>query len=134
MTSHPTDELDAQTRDSIAHARQCENATSPSLPFNDIGALLAHRAAETPDTNFLTSYAENGACATYTYAEFAEAVSGVAGDLAGPLGLTAGDRLATLMTNDARTVLLYFAAWTLGVCVVPVKVSTYMYSIEEGQR
>jgi long-chain acyl-CoA synthetase len=36
------------------------------------------------------------------------------------LGLRPGDRVATLMHNDPRTVLVYFGAWLLGATVVPI--------------
>src|SRR2546428_2796629 len=38
------------------------------------------------------------------------------------LGLRRGDRVATVLFNHDQTVLVYFAAWTLGVAVVPVNV------------
>ena len=38
------------------------------------------------------------------------------------LGLTGGDRIATVLFNHDQTVVLYFAAWTLGLAVVPINV------------
>src|SRR2546428_12019262 len=38
------------------------------------------------------------------------------------LGLRRGDRVATVLFNHDQTVLVYFAAWTLGVAVVPINV------------
>lgn len=89
-------------------------------PYANIGALLAERAATTPDKNFLTYYEDNGPAAAYTYAAFAAAARRVAALMAGQLGLRAGDRIATLMVNDARTALIYFGAWLLGLTVVPI--------------
>lgn len=37
-------------------------------------------------------------------------------------GLTRGDRIATVLFNHDLTALIYFAAWTLGVAVVPINV------------
>ncbi|HZP82063.1 MAG TPA: long-chain fatty acid--CoA ligase, partial [Chthonomonadaceae bacterium] len=88
--------------------------------YPNIGALLTERATATPDKNWLTFYDENGRAAAYTYAEFYEAARRVAGLMAGPLSLRTGDRIATLMVNDPRTVLIYFGAWLLGLTVVPI--------------
>ncbi|HZO90370.1 MAG TPA: class I adenylate-forming enzyme family protein [Chthonomonadaceae bacterium] len=90
--------------------------------YANIGALLAERAQDTPDKNFLTFYDENGRACAYSYAEFYDATCRVAALLAGPLGLQTGDRVATLMVNDARTVLIYFGAWLLGATVVPINI------------
>ena len=59
---------------------------------------------------------------SYTYAEFAGAVEQAASFLHHQLGLTRGDRLATVLFNHDQTVVLYFAAWTLGLAVVPINV------------
>jgi long-chain acyl-CoA synthetase len=90
------------------------------VQYRNIGALLAERAAAAPDKNWLTYYDDSGLAATYTYAEFDGLARKVAAMLAGPLGIKVGDRIATLMVNDARTVLVYFGAWLIGATVVPV--------------
>lgn len=56
---------------------------------------------------------------SYTYSQFGRAVFAAAQTLKG-LGLERGDRLATLLFNHDQTVVLYFAAWTIGVAVVPI--------------
>ena len=114
------DDLDPQTLDNIAHARRLADTSHFSLPFDGIGPLLARRAQETPDKNFLTFYSDQSPCLAYTYRGFHEAASRVVAFLTGALGLQPGDRLATLMPNDPSTVLIYFGAWLCGLCVVPV--------------
>jgi long-chain acyl-CoA synthetase len=59
---------------------------------------------------------------TYTYAEFGTLVEGTVAFLHERLGLRRGDRLATVLFNHDLTVLVYFAAWRLGVAVVPINV------------
>lgn len=59
---------------------------------------------------------------TYTYAELGATVDRLAEVLHTKLGLTRGDRVATFLFNDDFTVLTYFAAWMLGLAVVPVNI------------
>lgn len=89
-------------------------------PFANIGALLAARAVQSPDKNWLTFVAEDDSRACLSYAEFFDSACRVAGFLQERLGLSEGDRIATLMVNDPRTVLIYFGAWLLGATVVPI--------------
>jgi len=59
---------------------------------------------------------------TYTYAELGATAERLAEVLHSTFGLTRGDRIATLLFNDDVTVLTYFAAWMLGIAVVPINV------------
>lgn len=59
---------------------------------------------------------------TYTYAEMGATVDRLAAVMHATLGLTRGDRIATVLFNDDLTVLIYFAAWLLGIAVVPVNI------------
>ncbi|MCI1280650.1 MAG: acyl--CoA ligase [Nitrospira sp.] len=59
---------------------------------------------------------------TYTYAEFGTIVERMAAMLHLKFGLTRGDRIATVLFNHDLTTLIYFAAWTLGVAVVPINI------------
>lgn len=88
--------------------------------YPNIGALLAERVAATPQKNWLTFYDDSGRTATYTYAEFDETARRMAAVMNRRLSVGPGDRVATLMVNDPRTVLVYFAAWLLGATVVPI--------------
>lgn len=112
--------IDAHDR--IAQVRQLdgESFTFPWISFADFFAsrtydpLLLHR-------NFLTYYDDDRQIhCTYTYAEFGAAVEQTAAFLHDQLGLTSGDRIATVLFNHDLTVILYFAAWTRGIAVVPI--------------
>ena len=71
--------------------------------------------------NCLTYYDDDrNVCRAYTYAEFGALVEHTAAFLHHRLGLMRGDRLATVLFNHDLTVLLYFAAWTSGIAVVPI--------------
>lgn len=83
----------------------------------------AHRAGKP----FLTYYDESHGEAepvrrVYSYARFGELVERAATVMRERLGLRRGDRAATVLFNHDQTVLAYFAAWTLGVAVVPINV------------
>jgi acyl-CoA synthetase (AMP-forming)/AMP-acid ligase II len=83
----------------------------------------AHRA----DKPFLTYYDESHGATepvrrVYSYARFGELVGRAATVMRERLGLRRGDRVATVLFNHDQTVLVYFAAWTLGVAVVPINV------------
>lgn len=59
---------------------------------------------------------------TYSYGELGAIVERLAEVFHTRLGLTRGDRIATLLFNHDVTVLAYFAAWTMGVAVVPINI------------
>ncbi len=90
------------------------------VPYRNIGALLTDRAMTAPDANYLAYRSEEGIAGAYTYRELFDAARRLATWMSGPLGLKTGDRVASMMVNDARTVLLYFGAWLIGATVVPV--------------
>jgi long-chain acyl-CoA synthetase len=109
----------------IRHARSLagRDLTDRLIPYRNIGAVLAERAHRTPDKNFLTFYEEDGERQpewSLTYAGFYERARRVAARLVCDFGLKPGERIATLMTNDPRGVLLYYGAWLAGVTVVPL--------------
>ena len=113
---------DLETAAKIAKARSLPGHPwgDWQTPYRNIGALLASRAGETPQKNWLTFVVEDDSKTCLTYAEFFESARRVAGFLKDTLGLAAGDRVATLMVNDPRTALIYFGAWLLGATVVPI--------------
>jgi long-chain acyl-CoA synthetase len=59
---------------------------------------------------------------SYTYAEFGAQVERTTMLLRDRLGLVRGDRIGTILFNHDQTVVLYFAAWFLGIAVVPINV------------
>jgi long-chain acyl-CoA synthetase len=110
--------------DSIQQARQMEGPpwTPPWPSFADFfSARVGHPALS--DRPFLTYHDdERDIHRSYTYARFGTVVQNAATFLHHRLGLTRGDRLATVLFNHDQTVILYFAAWTLGLAVVPINV------------
>ncbi|HLK55297.1 MAG TPA: class I adenylate-forming enzyme family protein [Chthonomonadaceae bacterium] len=105
----------------IAHARATDGpAWTP--PFRNIGQILAARVAADPDKIALTFYGESGREVQLTNAELDRRAIAVAQQLRHTLNLQAGDRIATLLMNDWRTVLLYCGAWMAGVTVVPLNI------------
>lgn len=107
----------------IDHARSMSNRPWEDrlVAYRNIGALLAERARQHPEKNWLTFYDENGDVDGLTYGEFYDAACRAA-SLMTQLGVDTGDRIATLLVNDPRTVIVYFAAWMIGAVVVPVNI------------
>ncbi len=101
---------------SLSHRPLADRMT----PFASIGRLLRERAEAHPESNFLTFYDDVHAAARYSYADFYAEARRAASLLSQVCGLKAGDRVATLMVNDPRTVVIYFGAWLLGATVVPL--------------
>jgi long-chain acyl-CoA synthetase len=87
-----------------------------------IGELLEERARATPDKDFLIYYGDGDEVACYTYAGFRDRVRQTASYMARGLGLRRGERIANMAHNHSDSVIIYFAAWTLGLTVVPVNV------------
>jgi long-chain acyl-CoA synthetase len=112
--------IDAHDR--IAQVRQMDDEPS-ALPWTSFAEFFVSRTCDPllAHRNFLTYYDDDRQihCA-YTYAEFGTAVEQTAAFLHDRLGLTRGDRLATVLFNHDLTVVLYFAAWTSGIAVVPI--------------
>lgn len=110
--------------DSIQQARQMEEPpwTPPWPSFADFFSSRVNHPA-VAGRLFLTYYDdERDIHRSYTYAQFGRSVQQTAAFLHHRLGLTRGDRVATVLFNHDQTVVLYFAAWTLGLAVVPINV------------
>src|SRR3989441_4978203 len=94
-----------------------------SAEFFDERVRDAHR----DDNPFLPYYDESRGATepvrrVYSYTRFGELVGRAVTVMRERLGLRRGDRVATVLFNHDQTVLVYFAAWTLGVAVVPINV------------
>lgn len=117
----------------IDHARSLENPPSP-IPLEDFRELLQNRAND--ERNFLTYIDENDNRTELSYSEFFQLVLNCARFLQDS-GLSQGDRIATISHNHWHTVVHYFAAWLLGLVVVPVSLSEdderIAYILENGQ-
>ena len=108
----------------IAQARQMDGE-SPTLSWRSFADFFKSRIHDRELVNrpFLTYYDDDQQLhRTYSYAEFGTVVQQTAGFLHDRIGLRRGDRLATILFNHDVTVVLYFAAWILGITVVPINV------------
>lgn len=122
-----------ELQEKIDHARSLENPPPP-LPFTDFRQLLQNRAND--ERNFLTYIDEDDNRTELSYSEFFQLVLNCARFLQDS-GLSQGDRIATISHNHWHTVVHYFAAWLLGLVVVPVSLSEdderIAYILENGQ-
>lgn len=101
----------------IAHARTLSHDNLPPLSFRDIPQLMEKRGRD--DSSYLTYIDSNDRRNELTYSEFNGLVRATAKFLQ-QQGLSEGDRIATISHNHWHTVVHYFAAWLLGLVVVPV--------------
>lgn len=98
------------------HARRLANP-APRRLFGDIKELLLARADEHRD--YLISITDNNESSRVSYAAFYQHVLGCARFLQNH-GLRRGDRIATIAHNHWHTVVQCFAAWLLGLTVIPI--------------
>lgn len=119
-------------QDKINHARSLKN-TLPELPYRDFPELIKKRADDR--RSFLTYIDEGDHRVELSYAGFCEETLNVARFLHRQ-GLRRGDRIATISHNHWHTVVQYFAAWMLGLVVVPVNLGEdkerIVYILENG--
>ncbi len=108
-----------ELQDKIVHARSLSHSHLPEIPVDDFPQLIgAYKDSRAP---YLTYIDKNENRVEFTYREFCENVFGVARFLQGH-GLRHGDRIATISHNHWQTAVQYFAAWLLGLVVVPVDI------------
>jgi len=108
----------------IAQARQTGDG-APALPWSSFDDFFRSRVYDRDLVNrpFLTYYDDDRQLScTHSYAEFGALVRRIASFLHDRIGLRRGDRLATILFNHDVTVVLYFAAWTAGITVVPINI------------
>lgn len=108
----------------IAQVRRVEGLCPP-LPWSSFADFFKSRIYDRILVNrpFLTYCDDDRAVRyTYSYGEFGTVVQSVATFLHDRVGLRPGDRLATILFNHDVTVVLYFAAWILGVTIVPINI------------
>ncbi|MHC9062990.1 class I adenylate-forming enzyme family protein [Nitrospira sp. CMX1] len=108
----------------IAQARKV-GGLCPALPWNSFADFFKSRVYDPSLVNrtFLTYCDDDLAVRySYSYAEFGMVVHLVASFLHDQVGLRRGDRLAMMLFNHDMTVMLYFAAWVLGVTIVPINI------------
>ncbi|MFO0698843.1 MAG: class I adenylate-forming enzyme family protein [Nitrospira sp.] len=110
--------------DPIAQARKVEGLC-PSFPWNSFADFFKSRVYDRTLVNrtFLTYCDDDrGVRDTYGYGEFGTVVQLAAAFLHEQVGVRRGERLATILFNHDVTVVLYFAAWILGITIVPINV------------
>lgn len=95
--------------------RHLENA--PWVRWQNMHDLLKTHATKFAANPYLIFYDEAGR-QQLTYAQFYARCCKVAHVMQG-LGLKAGDRIGTVAYNHPDTVVVYFAAWLLGLVVIP---------------
>lgn len=90
------------------------------FPWRDFGEFFEERVHEGGEKSYLAFYDGAGSRVEYSYRQFGDAVNRLAGYLSEELGIHRGGRVATVMHNHSDTVLIYFACWRIGACVVPI--------------
>lgn len=122
-----------ELQNKIKHARSLNHQKLPALSLKDFPELLAARSGS--DETYLIYIDENDQRTEMSYREFCEHVQGVARFLQSK-GLRRGDRIATISHNHWHTVVQYYAAWMLGIVVVPVNLGEdderITYILENG--
>jgi acyl-CoA synthetase (AMP-forming)/AMP-acid ligase II len=117
----------------IEHARRIE-ADVPHAQFRDISEMLNRRRNDTG--TYLIFQSSKGDRNELSYREFMDLVEQTA-EFMIQRGLQAGDRIATVSHNHWHTVVHYFAAWMIGVVVVPVNLGEdddrIRYILQAGQ-
>ncbi|MBE7462954.1 MAG: AMP-binding protein [Planctomycetes bacterium] len=109
----------AQARDMQArpHARRFTNPDT-------FAAAFYGQSQARPDQTFMIYYGEDGKKQElrreHTYGAFYTEVRRIAWVLGTRLGLRRGERIVTAMHNHDRTIQIAFAAWHLGLTVVPL--------------
>ncbi len=114
----------AHTLSAVAEARHMAGPPF-TLPWRSFAEFFAERVADPALADrpcLIYRDDDRRLRRAYTYRQFGDAVMATARLLRDDLGLSPGDRLATLLFNHDRTVLIYVAAWTLGIAVVPINI------------
>lgn len=109
-----------ELKEKIEHARSLSHDTQPELPVRDFPQLIKQRM--TLNESYLIYIDQDDNRVELSYKEFCEKVYEVARFLQ-HRGLRHGDRIATVSHNHWHTVVQYFAAWLLGLVVVPVSLA-----------
>lgn len=90
--------------------------------YLNILSLLEVRAVNNKKSIFIKYYLDDDREITHTYDEFYKKVRKLT-DFFIYHGLNYEDRIATFLHNHIDTVVLYYAAWSLGITVVPLNLS-----------
>lgn len=116
--------LSKEILNKIAHARTISNTSSDvgNAAYENIGELMFKQARDLDTKPYLIYYDLEGNRREDNYKDFFMLAS-MCSNMMRSAGIRRGDRIATISHNHADTVIQYFAAWLMGVCVVPVSLS-----------
>lgn len=106
------------------HNAQTVNGIAPSevnYKFHSLAQVLYHHASFGEKT-WLIYYDEYNNRIEINYRDFVQSVRQCAA-LFTARGIRRGDRIATMCHNHPDTILVYFAAWAVGACVVPLNMT-----------
>ncbi len=92
------------------------------IPYETIGELLFRNARDYDTKPFLIYYDLEGNRREDNFKDFFMLAS-MCADMMRSHGVKRGDRIATISHNHADTVVQYYAAWLMGVCVVPISLN-----------
>ncbi len=117
----------------IHHARSLVGVPHEKklVDYKNIEELVKAQVSQHRDKNYLVYYYakdfKEKSCSEFlksnlTYKDFYSKVSKTI-NLLKSSGLKKGDRIATISHNHSDTVIQYFAAWVMGLVVVPINVS-----------
>jgi acyl-CoA synthetase (AMP-forming)/AMP-acid ligase II len=123
--------LSENTQNNI-HQAHFVNGIAPDnylVKYRNIFELLQYRAHLQPGDVCITYYPDNGSKTSLNYQQFTEKVYKTANLLISK-GIKPGDRISTISYNHLNTVIQYFAAWCMGITVVPINVSEEPERIE----
>ncbi len=91
------------------------------FPWKNLAGFIDGQAERFPTRPFLIYTDEDaGLRKELSYGDFNRLVNRTANFLKDTLGLEPGQRVSTVMVNHCTTVVIYFAAWKLGLAVVPL--------------
>lgn len=112
----PVKTYSSSLEEKITHARALD-ASYKGATVKTIPELLEKR--KNKREKYLIYIDQEDQRVTLTYQKFDSLVRGVAGHLL-KSGLKKGDKIATIAHNHWQTVVIYFAAWLIGLVIVPI--------------
>ncbi|CAN5648735.1 acyl--CoA ligase [soil metagenome] len=112
-----------------AHHLSYRDDENHFVRYRNIYDLIVSRKDKHPERLYLKFYTENGESTSYTYSEFASRVNSIA-DYLLTKDVKPESRIAVFSHNHSDTVILYFAAWSVGAVIVPINVSEEIIRVE----
>jgi long-chain acyl-CoA synthetase len=113
---------DPRVEPHVQAARRFPPGVRFRVPAASWPALFDARVARRAWRPFLVAYLPTGDRLEWSYAQFADRVYAAVRYCLDELGVRPGERIATITTNQPEAIVLAFAAWRLGACIVPVNV------------